>query len=516
MAKQSKYPEPKRVKVGRIKYVCDFDGKPLVGLSWDRANGQYFFTHFKQEKDFIAGRKTRKDYSFGSDYSTAVFGFKQWREQAGKLTLSLPQGAEVEQWLTATLSPDDVAEVQEALEERGITDYPVDAVHRFRYQAPDLSAYNIESKIKADRKYALHLARQLLADEEIKIEVIRMLQLNELLPKQYKPLPLKDILDFYCDRAEEECSNKEKKQVALSVEDFIHITGRKLINDITEDDIELFRDAVKATRQSDTYKAGRLNKFKTCLNYYVKWKRTNGEKELVRQVHTWCVEKFNVSTPDADEYPHRMDTALVAKIMEKAKDDRELFTMFLLMLNTGYYPVDVRGLQKSMIMETDGVAHINHRRSKTKGRYIRVNCLWPLTVKLLQEQCERTMGEFVFTTDAKGPYAESTLGKRFTAFFEGLTHKDGTQVSAKHFRDTVGSSLAFKVPNTNILKVTLGHTVSNKKQETFWKYVEACPQEQQPAADILWERFSSVIPETSQDAPQALKTKIGGNDTPSK
>lgn len=504
--------EPKRVKVGRIKYVCDHSGKPLVGLSWDRGNGQYYYTEWKSEKDVVAGRKTRKDYSFGSNYDEAVFKFKQWRQETGKLTLSVPAPMDTGQRLTFTRTPEQLQGMKEILEAEGIDDYPADSTYSFKAEdvETDSPQHIIEGKITTDKQYALHLLRQLLSNEDIRIEAIRLLKLDDLMPKQYKPLPLKDILDFYCDRPEEECSKKEKKQVALSVEDFIHITGRKLINDITEDDIELFRDAVKAVRQSDTYKAGRLNKFKTCLNYYVKWKRTNGEKELVRQVHTWCVEKFNVSTPDADEYPHRMDTALVAKIMEKAKDDRELFTMFVLMLNTGYYPVDVRGLQKSMIMETDGVSHINHRRSKTKGRYIRVNCLWPITVKLLREQCERTMGEFVFTTDAKGPYAESTLGKRFTAFFQGLTHTDGTQVSAKHFRDTVGSSLAFKVPNTNILKVTLGHTVSNKKQETFWKYVEACPQEQQPAADILWERFSSVIPETSQDAPTSPQNKNRG------
>ena len=118
------------------------------------------------------------------------------------------------------------------------------------------------------------------------------------------------------------------------------------------------------------------------------------------------------------------------------------------------------------------------------------------------------------TTDAKGRMQSRPWGKRFTAFSKVLHIRTAHKYRPKHFRDTVVAPLRSKSQHEHS-EVTLGHTVS-KRSKRHLKYVEACPKSNNLAADILWERFSSVIPETSQDAPQALKTKIGGNDTPSK
>jgi integrase len=485
MKKESKYQEPKRVKVGRIKYVCDFDGKPLVGLSWDRGNGQYFYTHYKSEKDFIAGRKTRKDYSFGSDYAKAVFAFKQWREQAGKLTLALPQGTEVEQWLTATLTPDDVTDVQEILAEKGVSDYPVDAVHRFKLQAPDLSDYPVESKIKTDRQYALHLLQQLLSDEEIKIEAIRLLKLNDLMPKQHRPLPLAEIASFY--REHSSATPKEKTQVESTLAHFKAITGKSLLNDVTEDDVFIYRDAIASLNKSTTYTNGRYERLKRALNYYNNNKQGNGEKEIVRTVLDYCKALKQV-TGKVQDAAKTFDVPTLKKIFKAAENDSEMFLMCLLMLNTGYTPVDIRKLRKEQIQEKDGLTYIDFSRTKTGEQFFRINCLWTVTAELLRKHCASHTSPYVFVTGAKGAYKESTLGKRFSAFFEAMPY------TAKHFKDTVVSELAFSISNTNILKLTIGHSTASKDQ--FWKYVRTQPQQQKEAADILWAKFSSALPES--------------------
>ena len=104
-----KYPEPKRIKIGRNKFVADVDQKtPLVGLSWDAGNGQYYYTFFKSEKDVQAKKKTRKDYSFGVDYNDATFEYKQWIKDNRTITLSTPTpDTSVEQVINKPLSAKD-------------------------------------------------------------------------------------------------------------------------------------------------------------------------------------------------------------------------------------------------------------------------------------------------------------------------------------------------------------------------------------------------------------------------
>ena len=91
-----------------------------------------------------------------------------------------------------------------------------------------------------------------------------------------------------------------------------------------------------------------------------------------------------------------------------------------------------------------------------------------------------------------GAVGEATLGKKFNAFFKSFTKEDKPSISAKHFKDTVASSLAFDVTNVNIIKVTLGHSIQNTKDE-FWKYVESRPEQQKQASDILYNKFKDAI-----------------------
>lgn len=486
MVKQGKYPTPQRAKHGRNLYVCDHNGRPLVGLSWDRANGQYYYTFWKQESDVVAGRKTRKDYSFGSKYDEAVFRFKQWRDEAGKVVLSIPDEIEATQRVTYTRTPEQIESLTEILKAEGVDDYPIDRV--IRYKAAGIeedSQVSLVSKISTDRQYASYLLRQLLQDEELRIEAIRMLQLNDLMPKQHRPLPLAEIASFY--REHSSASPKEKTQVESTLEHFRQITKKTVLNDVTEDDVFIYRDAIAGLRKSTTYTNGRYERLKRALNYYNNNKQGNGEKEVVRTVLDYCKALKQVTTKVVDA-AKTFDVPTLKKIFEAAENDSEMFLMCVLMANTGYTPVDIRGLRKEQIQEKDGLTYIDFSRTKTGEQFFRINCLWPITAKLLQEHCNSHSSEFVFITEAKGPYGESTLGKRFSAFFEGMPY------TAKHFKDTVVSELAFSISNTNILKLTIGHSTASKDQ--FWKYVRTQPQQQKEAADILWAKFSSALPES--------------------
>ncbi len=72
MVRRNPYKEPKRIKVGRFRYVVGKDNKPIVGLSWDKGNGQYYPTDWKK-----LGLEKRPN--FGTKYDVAIFNFRQWK-----------------------------------------------------------------------------------------------------------------------------------------------------------------------------------------------------------------------------------------------------------------------------------------------------------------------------------------------------------------------------------------------------------------------------------------------------
>ncbi len=61
----------KKLKGRPVQYVMDYNGKPVVGLSFHKAIGQYYNTHYKTET------KGKMVY-FGSDTDEAIFKFHQW------------------------------------------------------------------------------------------------------------------------------------------------------------------------------------------------------------------------------------------------------------------------------------------------------------------------------------------------------------------------------------------------------------------------------------------------------
>ena len=500
---RTKYPEPKRIKIGRTKTVLDFDGStPLHGLAWDKGTGLYYYAFFKQEKDFKAGRKTKKDYSFGFHYDDAVIKYKIFMQDNQEFFITTPEAVEVEQNITKPLSEKDKIWFKKFYGDIGLDEEVPDAI---KFKAENLTMNQVGngtiiSQIKTNKKYALHFIKQLIADEEIKIEVIRMLKLNDLLPTDYKILPIQTISDYYYNT--NPCSIKERRQCKRTLEQFMEIIKKKNLNDITEDDIHYYKDYLmnefEKENRSTTWLNGRFTRVKTVLKYYNTNKKANGEKELVKEVLELCQILSKVRSK-IKEPAKSFDSTTLATIFNKAvkSNDDELLLIFLLMLNCGYYPTDIRNLEKSMIKKKDNLTYILYNRKKTGEQFKRVNCLWTITAKLLDKQLNKNSNSpYVFTSAAGTKFAESTLGKRFKKFFEPakgkkITHSDKSKVEAKHFRDTVATTLAFVVKNTNIMKVTLGHSINS--QDEFWKYIDSRPEQQQEAANIIYKEFKTVL-----------------------
>lgn len=488
MGKKGKYIEPKRTRIGKNLFVCGFDKHPINGLSWDKGNGTYYYTFFASEKDFKMGVKTRKDYSFGSDYQSAIFAYKSWAKDNSHITLDIPDSdAELKQTITKKLTPKEQQGLQQIYKDLG-SDKEASSEITFGGEGwQESEGYTIKNKLTTNKQYALHFLKQLLQDEEIKIEAIRLLKLNDLLPKEHKILSVKEVLSFYMDN--NDCLNEEKRKVKKAIEAFIRITKKKTINTITEDDIDLFKNSTIRSQYSTTVINGMFGRLKTVLNFYNKNKNASGEKELVRKVLDYCSILIKVDDIVKDP-PKSLDVKTVQQILTAAKDDKELLLMFLLMLNTGYTCIDLRTLTKDRIKVKGNLTYILFSRTKTKKMYKRVNCLWDITAKLLKKQCcQNPNTNFVFITEIGSPYAECTLSKKFAKFF---TIINKPEIKPKHFKDTVATELAFKV-NVNILKVTIGHSLGKASSEEFWKYIDSLPEKQKPAIDILYKKFQKAI-----------------------
>ena len=110
------------------------------------------------------------------------------------------------------------------------------------------------------------------------------------LPKPPKPLKLVSMLEFFLTN--NNCTDKEKRQIKKAFNDFISITGKRFIGDISEDDLFGYRDLLikeyNKQKLSDTWINGRFSRVKTVLKFYLQNKRTNGNKQQIKEVLDHC------------------------------------------------------------------------------------------------------------------------------------------------------------------------------------------------------------------------------------
>jgi integrase len=181
-------------------------------------------------------------------------------------------------------------------------------------------------------------------------------------------------------------------------------------------------------------------------------------------------------------------------IFKQIKNDKQFTLINLLALNCGFYGVDIEFLEKSMIKEKDGLTYISYPRLKTQRTSPRVIILWDKTVKLLKKymaECPNNT-QWIFLNHAKTNLKTKSIQDTFKKLKKKIKHSDGSEINFKNYRDTVTSSLVYKVNNLELVSVTIGHDFTGKKSE-YWKYIETKPSEILSVSEILYNKFKSVI-----------------------
>ncbi|MHC4151880.1 MAG: hypothetical protein ACYSSP_07225, partial [Planctomycetota bacterium] len=235
------------------KFVLDPNDRPIVGLSYNKANHSYYATY------------SNPRMWFGSDFAEALFKFRQWqcqqeqKEPVVEIDLPFPpepQKTGIVEWPEISNEPPIIADTY-AGETAAIP------AHLFYETARNIILAN---PIEAAKKLGIP-------------ELARLTDLPPLEP----PLYLDAVLQFYLKPRE---SKKEECRKATSAwKEFCKMVPVKTVREITSDMIHDYHDAIYKEYDekgwAPTWIKGRFSRVKTIFNYSRDKGRTNKD-ELVK------------------------------------------------------------------------------------------------------------------------------------------------------------------------------------------------------------------------------------------
>ncbi|GAG09014.1 unnamed protein product, partial [marine sediment metagenome] len=230
----------KKRKGRPAKYTTDYKGKPVVGLSYNKALGQYYNTHYKTETN-------GKQVYFGSDRDEAIHKFRIWlSNKQGKIT-------------TLKVSPDDIKIEHTATKE--LSEESVKFINKFREEAGEPPLTNNELVFEVDgdldafgddvevtSNYAIHKglfwqkARELILNDIDKARELLNLNIRvdnapEVTIKLSHAYQLFKKNPNYLDLS-------DKKRIHTYWNEFTKIVSDKRIHNITLKDLLSYRDYI--------------------------------------------------------------------------------------------------------------------------------------------------------------------------------------------------------------------------------------------------------------------------------
>jgi integrase len=426
----------------------DPNGRPIVGLSYNKKNRSFYATY------------SNPRVYFGSDIGEALFKFRQYENQQRQ------EEPVVEIPIPDLPGPKRTGEVKWS---------------EISSEPPVIPAvYAGETAILPENLFLEEARKIILTDP---IEAAKKLGIPELsrltdLPSLEPPLSLEAILRFYLDRRK---PSKEERKKAISVwKEFCKIVKVSTVREITDDIIHDYCDAIWATYEekgwSTSWLKGKFSRVKTIFNYSRKQGRTN--KAELRRVLEYCSCLGAPTSVGEDAQP--IEREHVHKLLSYCKTKWR--AIILLALNCGYYAKDIHDLKKAMVRNKNGFDYIVFPREKNKHK--RINVLWAETKQALDEYLvkKKFNTEYVFTSQFGTPFDPHDVQR----CFDRLRKKVGVpdEVKFAHFRDGAASALFGKV-EADMLKVTIGHRIKGEKS----KYITVKPEQVKVCADIIHQEY---------------------------
>ena len=439
-------------KVGRPpKWVLDRDGKPIVGLSFDKGTAQTFYTWVTDEQGI------RKRKGFGRNEPEAIFHFRQWQaEQTGK---------QVQFKYEKTLK--GARKVLGVRDDGKIILDPNPVKIDVTDQIPE------SQFIEAVREFLLndiHEARRKLDLPGLEIRNA---------PSAKDSLSLADIGHFYCDNSG--ITKKEIGECQRAWKEFLNTISASTIAEVTDNDIFLFNDVIwkkyKRDSLSSTWIRGRFTRIKTILKFYIKRGRDN--RAEIRRVLDLCAS-FELP-PKTGKLAQAISKSNFQTLIDNA--DVKWKLIYLLGLNCGYYASDISNLKRDYIRSEEGVTYTVYPRPKNAG--IRINVFWDITVATYKEylrECD-FISPYLFKNVAGGKLTEHSIRRGFARRRRHL----GLPSSLKfeNLRDGAASAMFGRVADKELRNVTLGHRISDEEE----KYITLHPEMVRQCSDAIYQHY---------------------------
>jgi hypothetical protein len=265
-------PKPKR---GRPpKYVNGPDGKPIVGMSFDKHTNQYYLTH------------SNPRIYLGSNYENALFKFNQIEKK--KTVYHIIDSDKIKQGTRITLYPDGEITPRKGESHESVLKRIEEAdkmMRRRLEEDPD----GLEKRLILDEKlipeeFIWDRARKLILSDHIeaskKLGIPQIAYLENLEP--LKPsVTLENIGKLYFERKIKPLGIDELQDSRRWWKQFCDIVRVKTIREVTLKQINKYQnkihEIVADNNFSPTYIKHRFDKVKTILNYSTKVVENSGE-----------------------------------------------------------------------------------------------------------------------------------------------------------------------------------------------------------------------------------------------
>ncbi len=368
----------------RANYVVDRNNHPVVGLSLDKANGQYYSTHQRPKK------------YFGAELDQAIVRFKVWQaKQKGKTLIPV-----------AVESPGPGVNVR-------LGDIPApeppdpdrldDPSYMERYQR--LLTYTM-----MDEAALFEWARaEILADKSRfaeRVGVPQIAWIDDIRPPE-PSLTFRQVGERYFNKKRRLSAHWRRKQSAFWGE-FTKIIGNKTLRETEDRDVDRYHDHVWAEyekhQRSPTYLSHRFQAVRTILSHALS---KGGDQGQIRRVLDLC-RRFELARKHGAN-PQPISREDLHRLLEVSTPKWR--SVFLLALNCAFYPSEVAAVERSHLNPNAKMLVMD--RGKTG--IPRIAVLWARTVEAIREyqQSEPHESPHLFVSATGLPYNANHIGRNF-------------------------------------------------------------------------------------------------------
>ena len=451
------------------KYVADANGRPVVGLSFDKNNNFYFNTHWKTDN--------LDKQIFGNDRSEAIARFRIWQsEQQGQTTKIediSPNQVQIETTVTKELAEPELKVLNDIRKQAGLTELP--PKHKIRFGTTTDSADVFGKDYIVQQTYTLlegifwKNARELILNDIHKAR--KLLNLPIVLNGKVlseKSITLQEIGDLYFYKRRKPISYTYKKNGLRFWKEFCKCVGVLRVGDVSLELIDKYEDYLYASLTKHKWSSASLNNrislVKAVFASAIKRVNSPSDIEHLRIVIQYCTRltrgekaKVNPSPIKPEDY-HKMLNCTEVKTYK---------AVLLMALNCGMRESDLidirleprKGQPYADINLNDKTLHM----PRPKTGIIRVAVLWDRTVSAIKEMLSerekrKVKSEYLFLNSYDRPMKEASIRKWWLRNRENA--KVNQSVKFEHIRDATQTIPIDDDPKSLVeTNLIMGHSV---------------------------------------------------------